>query len=94
MSPTNTETMNTTPRTFTMLQRMIDETANGGTPCLLTLEHARQAIEENAKERKAFADLHHYAELVLSDLNDRKTGWYYQFSAAVEKIRNHYAPKP
>lgn len=86
--------MNTTPRTFTMLQRMIDETAGGGTPCPLTLEQARQALEANAKERKAYADLHHFAELVLADLNDRKTGWYYQFSAACEKIRNHFPPTP
>lgn len=80
------------PKLHTMLQRMIDETADGGTPCLLTLEHARQALEEADKEAKAQADLHHYAELVLADLNDRKTGWYYQFSAAVEKIRNHFPP--
>lgn len=84
--------MNTTPRTFTMLQRMIDETSNGATPCLLTREHATQAIDANAKERKAYEDLHHFAELVLADLNDKKTGWYYQFSAAVEKIRNHFPP--
>jgi hypothetical protein len=43
---------------------------------------------------KAYANLHYFAELVLADLNDRKTGWYYQFSAAVEKVRNHYPPTP
>lgn len=47
--------------------------------------------EEIARE-KAYADLHHFAELVLQDLNDRKTGWYYQFSAAVEKVRIHFPP--
>lgn len=86
--------MNITPKVETMLQRMIDETAGGGTPCLLTLEHARQALEASEKERKAWSNLHYYAEHVLRDLNDRKTGWYYQFSAAVEKIRNYFPPTP
>lgn len=75
-----------------MLQRMIDETANGGTPCPLTMEHARLAITEAEKEKEAHARLFKYAELILADLNERKSGWYYQFSAAVEKIRNHYNP--
>lgn len=32
------------PDLLNMLQRMLDETSGGGVPCLLTLEHARNAI--------------------------------------------------
>lgn len=32
------------PDLLNMLQRMVDETAGGGTPCLLTLEHARAEL--------------------------------------------------
>lgn len=35
---------NQMPKVINMLQRMVDETSGGGTPCLLTLEHARAAI--------------------------------------------------
>ena len=80
------------PKIDTMLQRMLDETADGGTPCALTLEHARAALKHYEGEKAAWQNLQDRAELVLGDLNERKTGWYYQFSAAVEKIRNHFQP--
>jgi hypothetical protein len=32
------------PALLNMLQRMLDETAGGGRPCLCTLEHARNAL--------------------------------------------------
>jgi len=68
-----------------------DATHDGLTNCA-TIAAARALIENEERREKAQSDLHHYSELVLSDLNDRKTGWYYQFSAAVEKIRNHFTP--
>jgi hypothetical protein len=34
------------PSLLNMLQRMVDETAGGGRPCLCTLEHARNALAQ------------------------------------------------
>lgn len=34
------------PDLLNMLQRLLDETSGGGVPCLLTLEHARAAINK------------------------------------------------
>ena len=42
-----------------MLQRMVDETAGGGTPCLLTLEHARAALAK-AKDANIVHDTGKY----------------------------------
>ena len=36
----------------------------------------------------AQANLLKFALLALADLDDQKTGWYYQFSAAAEKVEN------
>jgi hypothetical protein len=39
-------TRSAAPDLLNMLQRMIDETTGGFTPCALTLEHARAAIQK------------------------------------------------
>ena len=59
-----------------------------------TREGIANLIESESKDparEKAWSDLLHFAELVAADLNDRKTGWYYQFTAAVDKVRKYHA---
>ena len=40
------------------------------------------------QREKAIARLLDYAERVESDICDQDTGWFYQFSSAIEKLRN------
>ena len=69
------------------------ETAHGDkNPCGLARTLRALSDPQHEARAKANAALFKYAELVLSDIHEGKTGWYYQFSAAVEKVRNHFNP--
>lgn len=69
------------------------DTAHGDkSPCGLARTLRALSDPQREARAKANADLFRFSELVLSDLTARKTGWYYQFSAAVEKVRIYFNP--
>ena len=69
-----------------------DTTQGDKNPCGLARTLRSLSDPQREARAKANAQLFKYAELVLSDIHDGKTGWYYQFSAAVEKVRNYFNP--
>jgi hypothetical protein len=71
------------------------EEVRGYISCFGTVSQtAAMRFDEEQEEKRAEqleaaqAQLLRYALLALADLCDQDTGWYYQFSAAAEKVEN------